>query len=468
MFKTNKNIILVYGSLLVIVCLSFILYKDSLGVNYFQDDWFSLKISNAKNFIDFLKFFIPRKDVIYYRPLGMQVPFFITQKMFSINPFPFRILTFANHAINIFLIFFLVRKLLSDESKALLAAFFYSISAVHYTVFYWSSTYAFMLGPTFFFASFLFFLKYFDKLNNNWLWLSFSVYILALLTNEMVISLPVILLIYLKLFSKKNYRSVLPFIFATVILLLIRFVYFRPPTFSDYQLNIGPETFRNLKAYLLWSFNWPEEIKAQFVSFFKINPLFRVEFADYLRVFISTLIINAAIVLLSLFIIFRVKKINDLLKLFSFAISWYIISLIPVLFFPNHSFSYYLSIPLVGLLIIFSQMLISLHKFFIGKFKKIYILLLILTVFSWYWASKTTVEFNSLIHFAPRRSKIARDLIEKGKKLKLPDNRSVIIYVSPSSENKLALNDQDALEVLYGREDITTAYYHVISPLYKL
>src|SRR3990167_8621943 len=69
------------------------LYKDAFSSYFFQDDWFSFRISNARTVADFLSFFSPRSDVIYYRPLGMQLPFFLMQRFFGLSPLPYRLLS---------------------------------------------------------------------------------------------------------------------------------------------------------------------------------------------------------------------------------------------------------------------------------------------------------------------------------------------------------------------------------------
>src|SRR3990167_6930281 len=74
--------------------LSLFIYKDAFSSYFFQDDWFSFRISNARTVADLISFFAPRNDVIYYRPLGMQLPFFLMQRIFGLSPLPYRFLSF--------------------------------------------------------------------------------------------------------------------------------------------------------------------------------------------------------------------------------------------------------------------------------------------------------------------------------------------------------------------------------------
>ncbi len=447
---------LVYFFLFLSIITSAILYKDSFRAYFFQDDWFTLRISNAKNVSEFLQFFIPRKDIIYYRPLGMQVPFFILQKLFGTNPLPFHILGFGFHSVNIILVFILIRLLAKSSPLDSLAAFLYGVSAVHYTTAFWPATLPFIMGPTFFFISFILFLVSLRTKKLKFFNLSLISFIFGLFTNEMVIVLIPILLAYRFFIEKFKLKLTLPFILVFLIIFMSRFVIFTPPVHGSYQLGLGKDLFINLRAYLLWSFNWPEEMKAQFVSLFGINKLFIREFPWYFGVFFVTFIINIFLFYIFPVSIILVKKMKNYYSRILFGVFWFVIGLTPVLFFTQHSFSYYLPISLVGLLFI-SVSLLEILLAAISKVNTTYTLvLLIFLVLNWIIASMVTIEFNSKIHWAPRRAKASELLVGKaGQYYPFENLNSHFIFVSPSSENKLSLNNQDAFRVLYNRPVVT-------------
>lgn len=463
MGKERKSIFLLVFLFLTIF-LSGFLYKESFNSYFFQDDWFTLKISQAKNLSDFLTFFVPRTDVIYYRPLGMQVPFFLLRSMFGLDPLAFHLLTYFTHTVNIVLVFLLVKFLLKKDSLSLLVSFLYGTSLVHYTPFFWSATYAFVLGPTFFFLSFIFFLLSLQKGIKGY-WLSLAFYFLGLLTNEIVIVLPLILIFYLFISQKiKQFKTVMPYFLIGVLYLLLRFTYFQPTTSnSDYQLEAGLYLLNNLKAYFLWSFNWPEEIKAQFTSFFVINQKFISEFLLDFWVLVISFSVNFLLFFILPIALFIYKRNYRLLKISSFGIFWFFVGLLPVIFFPRHSFSYYLPISLVGLLFtcltLFDYLLKSVKKISL-VFAQLFILLVLV---GWTTVAFVSVEFNSKIHWAPRRARVAKELVTKAQKFYPRDNPDYpFIYIQPSSEKKLALNDQEGLKIIYGDENIKTVYKHMI------
>lgn len=438
--------IFIFLSLLV----SFLIYKSSLEGYFFQDDWFTLRISKAVNLQDFLGFFVPRNDVIYYRPLGMQLPFFILQSLFGVNALPFHILIFSTHAINILLVYLLIYLIKKDKLVAALSAFLYGVSAVHYIPMFWPATYAFLSGPLFFFLSFILFIKY-------RYFLSFSFFILGLLTNEMIIVLPAVLFLYSFYLKKLRIKRLLPFFLAAVLIFVVRFLIFTPPVKGSYQLGLGKEILINLKAYLLWSFNWPEEIKAQFTSFFKVNQQFIKDFGDYFWKYMAVTLINITLMFIIPGVIIILKKKRNILPVLFLGLAWFVVALTPVLFFSQHSYSYYLPISLVGMLLA----VISLFKYMLeeiyAKNSVLAIILVFLLLGSWTYSSAMTVEFNSKIHWAKSRAKLSKSLIDEIKKndRKQFGNEVIVNY---TSENKYALNDQDALKIIYNDDKLITVY----------
>lgn len=449
------------GSILVFlffsVLLSAFIYRTSISSYFFQDDWFSLSISKVGNIADFFRLFIPRSDVIYYRPLGMQVPFFLLRTFFGINPTPFHVITMVTHMVNIFLVFFLIRLLKRDDGIAFLCAFMYGVSTVHYIPAFWFATYAFVLGPAFFLSSFALFVMFWQKQKTKYYVLSIILFILGLFTNEIVMLLPIVLLFYQFYASKIEIKKLSPYFTGAVLLIVARFMVFPPPINGAYQLGLGKELASNLRAYLLWSFNWPEEMKAQFTNLLMVNPVFIKEFFGYFAAFIVTFAIDITLFyVLPLIFIVR-KKSKELFKLAVFCGAWFIIGLLPVLFFTGHSFAYYLPISLVGLLFLSN----SLFKYFLEMLDKHnrYMSLFVITILivSWIISSVFTIDFNSKIHWAPRRAQLSELLVEQIKNDPTVLQNKVA-FVNNTSENKLALNNQDALKVIFNDGKIRTVY----------
>lgn len=454
--KPSSRKIFVY--IFIVILASLYLYKDSFSAYFFQDDWFTFSISRASNMREFIRFFIPRTDVIYYRPLGMQVPFFLTRSIFGLNPFAFHVLTFLTHLVNILLVCYLIRLIVKNDYIAVVASFLYGTSVVHYIPFFWFSTYPFILGPTVFLISLIFYLKSIIK---HQIFLVYSVifFILGLFINEMMVTFPFILLLmclYLNQ-DKKNLIHILPFVIIDMIYVLARFLFFRPPSDGAYQLAINKEVLLNLRGYTLWLFNWPEEMKVQFVSLFRINPEFMKGFQFYGISFILTLfIILSVFIIITLTNLLLRRRLAVIKKLIILCLM-FIGSLVPVLFFPLHSFSYYLSIPLILFLIVFSDFLKVIESCNALQYKISYILIILL-ISSWYYSAIVAVRFNNLIHWAPRRASLSEKLVKGFIADKKSEPNKNIFIVQNTSENKLALNNQDGLKIIFNDDKIKTYY----------
>lgn len=429
------------------------IYRNSFQSYFFQDDWFSFKISQAESLNEIIKFFIPRKDVIYYRPLGIQIPFFLLQKLFSLNPIPFHILTFLTHSINIILVFVLIKLLTGNLKVSHIITFIYAISAVHYIPLYWFSTYSFVLGPMFILLSMILFLNYTLHKSTRLYIASILLFLIGLFANEMVFVTPILLLLVLCYRNKKKLSGwLVPFVVLGIIPFLIRFIYSPPPASGNYEIGIQKSLLNNIEAYLLWSLNWPEEIKNQLINFVTVNPVFILNFKFYYYLFtVATLLILILTVVLP--IIFLKKNIN-LVKGILFGLAWFITGLFPVLFFTRHYFSYYLPISLIGLLLFAIPLFDKFTSEVSKKYKILETVLLIILLSALFLSSIAAVDFNSKVHWVPRRAALSRQLIVKSQySYWFPK-----IYISPSAENKLSLNNQDALKIYYNRVDIETIY----------
>lgn len=439
---------------LINLFLAAFLYRNSFSSYFFQDDWFTFKISAAKNAGDFLAFFVPRTDVIYYRPLGMQVFFFIMQSLFGINPLPFRIITLFTHAGVSLLLALIVVRLTKSVPQAFVVSFMYAVSAVFFIPYYWASTYPFVLGPFFFFLSFLLYLE--SKSRKTYLF-SFSFFLMGALTNEMVLVLPVVLLLYEWLLAdKKKIGRSLAYLLGGFIFFLLRFLFFKPPTSGLYHLEISKSVLHNLLGYGMWAINWPEEMKAQMVTLGKFNSQFVQEFGFYYYVFVISLVLLIFISLIFPFIAgIRKGEIRHMpVRIVFFGVTWFILGLITVLFFPVHSFSYYLPISLAGFLIGLTSFIIAFCRKNPLLEKSLFVFLFLV----WFIVSLVTVEFNERVHWAAKRGKNAKNLIHLAAGQTVVGMPVTAFYVPDTSENKLSLNDQDALQVVFGNSGIITVY----------
>lgn len=458
--KIPDKIIIVFLILILIILISGWLYKDSFSAYFFQDDWFTLRISQARNLIDFFGFFIPRRDVIYYRPLGMQVPFFILRSIFGLNPLTFHLFTYFTHGLNIILLYLFIKKLSNNKIIALVSTFLFGTSLIHYIPFIWSSTYAFPLGMTFCLIALLLYLKYFET--NRYLFLVGSIIgeLLALLTNELALLIPVISAIHMFIWRKFNKKYLLfalifPILYVTLRLLFI-------PNLADtYAIEFGKKTIKALFTYILWLFNWPEEIRNQLENILRGNTSYIKSFGNIFLLEVITLGMSVMIIIKFLF---QYRPSGENNKLIKFSIILTILGIMLPILFPNHTYPYYLLFSGIGL---YTLLAMAIYYFI---FRKLSIgrLLVLSTFFSiWLINGYITIRFQNINHWSIQRARISKlvttDILNRYHDV-ISSNR---IYLYNDPLLKIVLSNNEAFKVLYNNLSVETIYYGKEDILWK-
>lgn len=288
--------------ILLILGLAF-LYRDSFMAKFFQDDFLLLKLAKTTNP------FIPIQN-FPYRPLSVQLFYSL-----DLSPLGFHLLLFS---IFVGALYFVYK--LSNWQTAVIYAFNISL----FPLFYWVATSYFVLAAFFTFGS-----AYFYK--NSKILLSLTFFILGLLSNEIVIVLPLLLLL------TKISKKVLWFFIVDGLYLLFR-TRLSLPQAQDYTLDFSFRFFSTFKWYFLRIFNLPEGRAA-------MNPF----------------IIGLFILLILIFLL-NYKRFS--FKRLLWAICWFLLGALPFFFLPNHMSSYYLTISLFGPAVFIGQYLAK-SKFFL-------------------------------------------------------------------------------------------------------
>src|SRR5258708_6486515 len=141
-----------YKFLFLSFLLSFLIFYPSLFVFFTNDDFFFLNIARAGSLGDFFKFFslIKGPDGFgMYRPLTTQVFYFLSSKLFNMQPMPLHMISFLFFFAIIYLVYKLVFELIKSSKIAMVSAFLYAVSATHFGHLYYLATFQ-ELGMTFF------------------------------------------------------------------------------------------------------------------------------------------------------------------------------------------------------------------------------------------------------------------------------------------------------------------------------
>jgi tetratricopeptide (TPR) repeat protein len=171
----------------------------------------------------------------YYRPV-VSASYAIDYAIWKFNPFGFHLTNVIMHVINVLLFFSLLRlmffKVQSDfkDYAILIGALIFALHPIHTEVTAWVSGRTDGLACTFFFASFIFYLKYSRESKNSYLVLTLIMYALALFSKEMAITLPAVIILYDIIVNKINIKEELrkkAVIYGSLILVSVLFIILR-------------------------------------------------------------------------------------------------------------------------------------------------------------------------------------------------------------------------------------------------
>lgn len=433
--------------LFLLIFFSFLLiYYPALSNFFAQDDFSLLFISKAETLREFFLLFKPLKTAIFYRPLSMQLYFFLVRTIFGLRPLAFHLITFIFHLLNTFLVYRLIKIITKDKLTPFMVAFCFSISSTHFMSLFWICEFSLILSS---FFALLAFINYLKKRQSLFLFF----FLLGLLSNELTATLPFIILSYELILKRRLFlkKMILP-ISLIIGFILLRFFWFPTYLGEFYKPEFSLKQFlSNSRWYLFRSLSLPELIK----DYLKKDPLLQINL-------LSSLIFLSAAFLLPNFLLYKKKKLK--LRTSLFALAWFIFSLLPVIFMPKHLLSSYLTLGLPGILLFWLNPLSSVAK----KIRKP---LVFISLFSFFTASIISVRFLENHHWIVYRAKLAKKNLKAILKEypKFEDN-SLIYFKNTkpdtSKELYLAMAGEAALKVFYNNPTLEVFFedFHQLPP----
>ncbi len=455
--------------LFFIFLVTYILYSPSLFGFYTNDDFFHLSISRAKTIQDFFNFFNLVKGpegLGIYRPLTTQVFYFMGWKLFNLNPLGLHIISFLFFFLVIYLVYKFTMELTKKENVGLISAFLYATSATHFGHFYYLATFQEVgLAAAFLFSA-IYFIKFLEDKNLKLYFLSLIGFILAVLSKENAVVLPfVFILIYFFLRLQKRVDasgkilsiSLVPWVLFLAGYSYMRFFHYGFVTGDSYIWDFSARrTLNTLGWYTLWSFNLPEMLVDFVGPGLKFNPNL---FKFWSREVIPILVLFVTEVAMLFYLVIK-SKILNLKSIFLFFLAWFVLTLSPVLFLPLHKFAFYLTVPLVGFVVLLAYILVN-HKSKILN-------LLFLSV--WISSSIVTLTLTSKTNWITKGQETARSvhnyLLENTSTLE--EYKTIAFYDteedkelpwSPTEVLRVTLSDQNYFKVFWD-DKMTAGYYN--------
>ncbi len=205
--------------LLIIGILSFAVYSNTLFMDFALFDDVSQITENdkIKSLSNIISFFttevwsgIRGATSSYYRPLftlSLAVDYFFWGE----QPLGYHLTNMLLHFFAVLALYFLGLKLLKHSSAALFAAALFTVHPVHAEAVAWISGRNEMLSAIFMFSSLYFYITYRQTKKTTNILFSLALFFLALLSKEMAITLPLIILAYEFCFETGRVRTKLLF-----------------------------------------------------------------------------------------------------------------------------------------------------------------------------------------------------------------------------------------------------------------
>ncbi|MBU1912859.1 MAG: tetratricopeptide repeat protein [Candidatus Omnitrophica bacterium] len=332
--------------LLVLICVT-------LFCNTFQNTfiWDGKRYIVNNEYIKDLKnipfFFTPQYwkqlSVAFYRPMSMTT-FALDYFLWELNPVGFHLTNLLLHILNVILVYFLVLKLEKASSSdfnwqslfnlPFLTAAFFAAQPVHVESITWIKSRSDPLVLLFCLLSFLFFIRYV----NTFRFFSYSMtlfcFILALLSKEIAVVLPFLLVFYSLCFlpqkeHKRTLVRILPFSAALILYAAFKIIFS-----SGQVLHLAAHEF-NPYIHILTVFKTIGYYVGLLV--FPINLNADRIFSIPESLFEPAVYISAALSLFALAVIIKISlliakgvRIGKDSKLFCFAMLWIFLTLLPI------------------------------------------------------------------------------------------------------------------------------------------
>ncbi len=424
-------------------------YLPALGNFFSADDWFHLRISqidSLEQFFNFFSFSQTPQSASFYRPLSTQVFFFIFQKFFGLNSVAYYLFGLLLFGYSIYL----VRKFSSLYLRTEicnLASIIYGLSASNFTRLYFVSAFQELFLVVF---SLLTLINFKSRPK-----LSLLFFVLALLSKETAIVLPVlVLLLNYKYIVANKFNNLRSEILVSVIYLYFRFFHFGLVTGDSYLWDFSlVKAVNTLMWYVLWSIGSPELLVDYIGSGLKPIPRFFVDYASWWPFIVFPLL---AIIISTITIFLKnFKKLNSYFWVFTL---FFVISLLPVLFLPSHKFALELGLPLVGFAIALSILIKKSNNIFYFVF---------LGIFIFYNLSMNYLTYTR--HYSVSRGQISKNVYQFiNQNYPSPPENSYFEFINDaqdygpiwgqSKQISQSLSNSDFFKVFYHQPDYMVYY----------
>ncbi|TSC87769.1 MAG: Uncharacterized protein G01um10147_455 [Microgenomates group bacterium Gr01-1014_7] len=471
---------------LIIFTVILFLYYPALFTYFSQDDFFHFKVSltdgSIRKFVNLFGFYsFSDRGIAFYRPIFREALFNTFYSLFGLNAYPFRIFQFLILFLNSILAYHLIQKIFKNKFLSFFVAFFYAICSAQVSPLYYLAGGIQVLGATTFLLLTLIFI-----LKNSIL--SYITFLLALGSHELASIIPFLIsaLLFIQYPFKKFLRKIwiaCPFFFILLVYLYLEITKIGfSATEKEYQAIFSLKTILNSYMwYAGWALGLPEMLIDFVLPGFKLNPTLLRYWGNYYMIIFSTFLtifflLTAAIIYLS------IKKRNFFTKQLLFFISWFLLSLLPIILLPLHKSTQYLETGLVAFWTIIGLIILNVHQAsklqLVRWERKVVSIFLFILISSLFILSATSAILQRTTYWAAERGRYAEKLIKQVTTTYPILPKGSVIYIendpnypfvatewgSSSKQAAFILNNADALRLVYKDSTITVYYEDLEKP----
>ncbi|HJQ25539.1 MAG TPA: tetratricopeptide repeat protein [Blastocatellia bacterium] len=274
-------------ALMIVLGLTFLVYAETTRYQFTYDDRGQIVENHAlqswsyapRCFTEHVwKAQHPDENGVYYRPL-FNLYLLVNYQLFHLNPAGWHLLLVIWHTLVTLLVFWLARRLLKDETGALIAALIFGLHPVHIESVAWISGVTEPMLAIFFLGSLLGYLRWRDG-EAKWLAASLGLYALALFSKETALVMPALIFGYEWLFGERTGRvarslkRAAPFLAMAAVFFVLRAIILKAVSVSMWQLPL-PVMLMTVPS-VLWFYLrllvWPTGLSAFYDTPYVARP----------------------------------------------------------------------------------------------------------------------------------------------------------------------------------------------------
>lgn len=445
------NFLKKYWLVIAPLLISLVMFYPALTSFFTHDDFYFLKISKVDSVSSFVSFFDPIHDsqsIGVYRPLPLRVYYFLGTSVFNLNPLGLRVISFITFFVDILLVGYLAKLLTKNNRIAAISIFLYAVSVTHFGQLYYVGAYQELLITFLTLTSVIFFSK--SKTLP-----SFIFFVLALMCKETAVVIPgLFVLVYAyqvvtkstKIKFKSFIMRMIPFVLLIALYLYLHFFHFGTIEGDSYIWDFSPTRALNtLVWYFLWSLNIPEMLIDFVGPGIHLNPNLMKYWASQIIPIFILFAIQILLMVVALIKSFK-SKFSETESVIMFSALWFIATILPVIFLPLHKFTYYLTLPLIGV--------VFLLAFIFHKSK-----LLIPFCLVWLATSIFSLNLTKETNWITKGVETSKRVYTYFKLNKDSIGSNTISFVDTAEDNKLPWSPTETLKTVISDKNFFDMYF---------